>query len=252
MEEILGDGRWLAHRFDYDSGRYQFVFMPREEHRRTSFLTDHFIAPDRPRRTLERSAATAAAKPRVPLHFIFHSGLACSTLLARALDEEGVAMTLKEPAILSDVVGYRLRTRRREELDRALDDALAMLARPLVPGEPLIAKVASVGNGLAQRALEGRPDSQAICLHAPLPVFLASIARKQLVGRLWGRKLFVGLRNAGMIDLGFSDSDYFKQTDLQVAAMAWVAQQLMFVKLVERFGPDRVRTIDSETLMERP
>ena len=35
-----------------------------------------------------------------PIHFIFHTGYCCSTLLCRALDVPGVSMALKEPQIM--------------------------------------------------------------------------------------------------------------------------------------------------------
>lgn len=248
-EQIVADPRWLAHRFDHQGDRIGFVSMPREVHRATAFLNDQHIPPDLERRSLPRRAAAAAAKGTGPLHFIFHSGLAGSTLLARALDRDGAAMTLKEPAIFTDLVAYGLGAPAAAERKRALGDTLDLLARPFAPGEPVIVKTASVANGLAEDILELRPDSRALCLHAPLPVFLASIARKGLMGRLWGRKLFIGLRNARMVDLGFTDQDYFGQTDLQIAAAAWLAQQQMFARLLARFGPDRVRTIDSERVI---
>ncbi len=246
---IADDPRWLAHRFDPGRQAYHFAFMPREAHRRTSFLNDHHMAGVE-RRMIPRASASSASA-RAPLHFVFHSGLTCSTLLARALDREGVAMTLKEPTILNDLVVYRLSGARPADFDAALNETLALLARPFAPGEPVIVKTASIANSLAEAALEARPDSRALCLYAPLPIFLGSIARKGLMGRLWGRKLFIGLLNARLVDLGFADQDYLQKTDLQIAALAWLAQQAIFDRLLRRFGGDRVRSIDSETLMAR-
>jgi hypothetical protein len=42
------------------------------------------------------------------------------------------------------------------------------------------------------------------------------------------------------------------QTDLQIAAAGWLAQHALFASLVARFGPERVRTLDSETLVASP
>ena len=41
-------------------------------------------------------------------------------------------------------------------------------------------------------------------------------------------------------------------TDLQTAAIGWLAQHALFVRMIEAFGPDRVRSLDSETLMAEP
>jgi hypothetical protein len=251
-EEIAGDARWLAHRFDFRADAYEFAFMPRAVHAETSFLNEQHMEGVRERRTVARATAAKAPKDQAPLHFIFHSGLTLSTLLARALDAPGAAMTLKEPSILNDVVAFALSGGGGRERSQALDDALALLARPFEAEEPVIVKTASVANGLGEAILHARGETRALCLYAPLPVFLASIARKGLFGRLWGRKLFVGLRNAGMANLGFSDEEQFAQTDLQIAATAWLAQQRMFARLIDRFGPDRVRSMDCETVAARP
>jgi hypothetical protein len=97
-----------------------------------------------------------------------------------------------------------------------------------------------------------RPEARAVLLYAPLPTYLASIAKKGLDGRLWVRTLLAGMIDEGLIDLGFTARDYLGQTDLQVAAVGWLAHQKLFAHLVEQFGADRVRTLDSATLMADP
>src|SRR5918997_1045058 len=97
-----------------------------------------------------------------------------------------------------------------------------------------------------------RPQSNALLLYAPLPDFLRSIARKGLWGRRWVRELFIGQLRDGMVDLGLAEQHYLDLTDLQVAAAGWLAQQAVFARLVERFGAERVRTLDSATLTARP
>src|SRR3546814_8328819 len=96
-----------------------------------------------------------------------------------------------------------------------------------------------------------RPDTKALLLHAPLPEFLLSVARKGLWCRLWARELLEGLIRENLVDLGFETRDYFRLSDLQVAAVGWLAQQRLFIALANRF-PDRVRTLDSERLLAEP
>jgi hypothetical protein len=251
LDDIIMDARWLAHRFRFTEDRYEFAFMPREAHRQTAFLDTRLPTQFR-RIAVPRQAAACATKPRAPLHFIFHSGMAGSTLMARALDCDGTVMSLKEPAIMSDVVRYSLSGADAEKSRRALDEVLSLLARPFGPGEALVVKSESLSLRFAETMLEIREDSQAVCLYAPLPVFLTSLVRKGIWGRLWGRKLFLGLRNARMVDLGFSDPDYFAKSDLQIAACAWLTFHQHFARLVDRFGPQRVRTVDSETFIRAP
>src|SRR5579875_2971017 len=195
LARIIADPQWFAHRFDFRNDRYEFVLMPRETHRETAFLDVRSVPGDLERMLVPRQAARTAG-PGAPLHFIFHSGLCCSTLMARALDWKGAVMGFKEPAILGDVVRYNLSGASAEDTRRALDDAMCLLARPFQPGEALVVKTDSLSIRFAEAMLESRDDSQALCLYAPLPIFLNSLVQKGLWGRLWGRKLLIGLLDA--------------------------------------------------------
>ena len=52
-------------------------------------------------------------------------------------------------------------------------------------------------------------------------------------------------------DRGFSDEQFFGQTDLQIAAAAWLGQQRTFAQLIETC-PDRVRSLGSESFLANP
>ena len=65
---------------------------------------------------------------------------------------------------------------------------------------------------------------------------VGSVARKGMWGRLWVRDLLSKLISDGMIDLGFAPEDYLGLTDLQVAAVGWLAQQALFARLAAE-GP---------------
>lgn len=249
---IAADPNWLANRYDESVGAVHFVRLTRSEHRAVTFITDEYIPADAPRQVLRMRDAAAAAGPPAPLHFIFHSAYCCSTLLARAVDIEGVSMGLKEPLILNDMVGWRRRGGDPRQIGAALDGVLNLLARPFAAGEAVVVKPSNILNVLAPAMLALRPRSNAILLHAPLPDFLRSIARKGLWGRRWVRELFIGQLRDGIVDLGLGEQDYLDLTDLQVAAAGWLAQQAVFARLVGRFGPERVRTLDSAALTARP
>ncbi len=161
-------------------------------------------------------------------------------------------MGLKEPTILNDLVGWKRRGCDLQKLAATLDISLALLARPFEDGEVNIIKPSNIVNSLAPALLGLRPQSRAILLYAPLSTFLTSIVKKGLWGRLWVRELFAGLRSDKMIQLGFTDEQHFLQSDLQIAAAGWLAQQDYFSKLCERFGAARIRTLDSKSLLADP
>ena len=133
-----------------------------------------------------------------------------------------------------------------------LDDVLSFLARPFGPGEMVCVKPSTAVNALAPAMLTLRAESRAVLLYAPLRTYLGSIARKGLDGRLWVRTLLTGMLDDKLVNLGFGPKDYLEQTDLQVAAVGWLANQQLFARLVGQFGAERVRTLDSVTLMNDP
>jgi hypothetical protein len=251
IDEILADPRWFAHRYNWRRDDVHFVWLSRDAHRATAFLTQPELAQGAPRTIVPRRLLTGRSLVQAPFHVILHSGLTGSTLLTRALDREGVSMTLSEPPILTDIVSHRLAGASSQQTAVLLDDVLGLLARPFGPGEAVIVKMGSIGNALGGDILARRATSKALCLHAPLPVYLASAARKGLEGRIWGRKLFATLRSARMTELGFSEDELFEHTDLQIAADAWLVLHRVMGAVLARF-PERAATTDSETLITRP
>jgi len=241
---------WLAHRYDPGHDAVHFVEAGRPLRGTAAFLTDELLSPGPPL-VVRRADAVALARRPAPLHFIFHSAYCCSTLLARALDIPGTASALKEPQILNDLVGWRHRGADAARLGEVLGSALALLARPFEPGEAVVIKPSNVTNGLASAMLELRPESKAVLLHAPLPAFVASIARKGMWGRLWVRELLSKQLADGMVQLGFAPADYLLHTDLQAAAVGWLAQQALFARLAAAL-PERVRSLNSEQLVAQP
>lgn len=240
---------WLAHRYDPGQDAIHFISVDRATRARIPFLTDDEIGERQP--YIARRAVVATSKVTAPVCYIFHSAFCCSTLLANAYDRPGLAFALKEPVILQDLVGWRHQGGAPAQIGAVMGDAVRLLARPFEAGEKCVIKPSNVVNGFAPALIGGRDDAKAIMLYAPLRIFIASIARKGLTGRLWARDLLAKQVHEQFVDLGFTPQDYFRQTDLQVAAVGWLAQHAMFAKMAAKM-PDRVRTLDSEVLLARP
>jgi hypothetical protein len=253
VESVIADGRWLAHRYDETHDAVHFVQLSRDDHRRITFLTDSEIG-EVPKVVLARAECLAAAKALAPPtpRFIFHSAYCCSTLLARAFDLPGKAMGIKEPQILNDVIGLRLRGGDPRQVAAALDVALWLLARPLASGEVNVIKPSNLINPVVPGIFTLRADARALLLHAPLEAFLGSVARKEIEGRAWVRELMWKLIRQGQAErFGFTEEDLYRQTDLQVAAFGWLAQQALFADLAAKHGA-QIRTLDSEKLTAHP
>lgn len=239
------------HRFDPIRNEIHYIKATREDHRAAVFLTDEYLkGTAEPHRVSRQDIVLSDIS--APLHFIFHSGYCCSTLLAKAFDIPGKAMGLKEPVILNDLVGWKARGAEDQPFKLALADILTLLSEPFDTNETVIAKPSSLLNVLAPQILDIRRDSKALVLYAPLAEFLGSIARKGLMGRLWVRELMSKQLRDGMINLGLAGDDYIRLTDLQAAAVCWLSQQALFAALKFRFGSERVISLDSAALLKSP
>lgn len=242
-ERIFADPAWLPHRIDVAAGTIGFLNVPRDAHRSATFLDDENLK-GKEARHVRLDALPDAAPPR-ELHFIFHSGFCCSTLLARALDIPGLALALKEPAVLNDLAALG---RSGRSVARLLPPLLRLLHRPFAAGEIVVVKPSNVANNLIDPIMTQRPDARALLLYAPIRTFLISVAKKGMWGRIWIRRFYALLHADPAFEPGFGRDELFSQTDLQIAALAWLHQQARFAAIIRRYG-DRIRTLDSETLL---
>ncbi len=253
IASLVCDAEWLAHRYDERNDAIHFVHVPRADHGAVAFLTDEYLPQATDPTVFARADIIARAPAPAPVHFIFHSAFCCSTLLAHALDIDGVSMGLSEPVLLNDIIGWRHRGERDgQKLAIVLGQSLDLLARPFAPGESIVIKPSNVTNVLAPAILGMRPSARALLLHAPLDDYLGSIARKGLWSRVWVRDLLVKLMRENLIQLGLSGDDYLKLTDVQAAAIGWLAQHAYFHWLAGKFGPERIATLSSDRLTADP
>lgn len=251
IRQFLGNAAWLAHRYDAQFDAIQFRNVARDARARVPFLTDEHLGTETNIVALETAALSAAGGPVAPHHFIFHAAYCCSTLMAQAFDLPGVATSLSEPQILNDLMGWHMRGANEAALRPRLRVALNMLARPFEPTELVVIKPSNTVNSLVPLLLDTVPDAQCLMMYAPLRVFLTSIARKGVWGRLWVRKLMAQFLADGFEQFGWSAQDYFAQSDLQVAAIGWLAQFKLFGDVMAKH-PARAMLLNSEALVADP
>ncbi|HTG37535.1 hypothetical protein [Sphingomonas sp.] len=248
----LRDPDWYVHRYDPIRDAVHLIPATRQMRRQSAFLTDEYLAKAIPEAiAAPRIAALRVIEGTTRQHFIFHSAFCCSTLLANALDHPGSAMTFKEPVLLNDLSGWRRRGAGAGELRDRLGDMLRLLGASTPTEACAIIKPSNVTLALAPAMLTLRPDARALLLYAPLETFVASVASKGMWGRLWVRDLWKKLAADGLCELGFETGAAMEWTDLQVAAMGWLAQHRLFAAMADQFGP-RVVTMDSAALLANP
>lgn len=248
--KLISDPAWLPSLYDPLEDAFVFAHLPREAQRRLVFLDRRFlgeIEKSRPVRLRDLPASEIKAAAR-PVHFIFHTAFCCSTLLARALDFPGVSMGLKEPSVLVPLSDPRL-PRRAAGAPDPLDVALDLLSRPLEPGETQVIKPSNAANSLAARILDLKPQSKAIVLYSNLDAYLRSSARISMTGRVYNRQMFAQLAPVIPLKQRFTTQEVLLQTDLQIAAQVWLMQATFLHAVAQHFGPARVRTLNSKSLL---
>ena len=247
----LADPEWYAHRYVEDADAFRLIALARGEHAAMPFLTDEYLGTARAAQDIP-AADCLAELGHGRLQFLFHSAFCGSTLLTRALNRPGLAMGLSEPQVLNDLVGLRRRGAPAAAVARTADAALRLLGRAYGAGEAVVVKPSNLLNPLADLLLTLQPASQAILLYAPLETFLISVVRKGLHCRLWVRELLEGYLRQNFVGFGFTPDDYFRQSDLQVAAVGWLAQHRHFAALVAKYGAGRIATLDADRMTARP
>ena len=249
---ILGDPAWLPHRYDDAADSFRFVHVPRQAHRRATFLTDEYVEGTGEYMALPREAIDRAQLQVAPVHFVFHSAYCCSTLVARMFDREGRAMGLKEPQVLNDMIGWRQRGADPQRLAAVIDLSLALLSRPFKGDQAVVIKPSNIVNSLAPAMLGLRPEARAITLYAPIEDFLSSIAVKGLWGRQWVRKALISQARDQQLSHRFTTEELLELTDLQIAGLGWLSHHATFARMREQFGRDRVAVCDSVSLLRDP
>jgi hypothetical protein len=250
LESVLGDAQWLPHDFDRDGATLSFVRVTREMHRALPFVDERQLRDAQHWVTASSRRVLEGPLGSVPLHFVFHTGLCCSTLLVNALDATGEVAGFKEPQIFLSLLrsfetGEDLTRTRRVEL------ALRLLARPF-GARANILKPSCFANPLIPDLLRAAPAARAVLLQSDLRSFLRSVAKQGIRGRSWARQVYASCIRHFALDLGYSSQETWQQTDLQIAGLAWLMRHNHFSRLAANFGPRRTLRVAGSDLVADP
>lgn len=243
--ELMADPHWLPHVFDPARGVLGFVRVPRERLGQPAFVSEIGSDSGYARAELGLADLTHADDGGVeiatstPTTFIFHTAFCRSTLLVRALERPGVSAGLSEPGILASLVNAGAPGL------AALPAVAALLARPWATGEAVFIKPTNHANRIAPALMQALPQARAVLMTNPLPSFLAAVVRKGMMGRRWGRLLYLEMMGYAGMDLGMDAREQFAMTDLQAAGLAWFLNQRYLAGLAGMLG-ERARVLDGD------
>ena len=241
--EIAADPSWLPHRIDWAGKRMQFLKLARSSLGEAGFLADRKPAGPDGEAWLPLDAVMAMQVDSGPIHFLFHTAFCRSTLLARALDRPGEVAALNEPHIFAALAGAGVAP--GQPGAPLLAPVLKLLARSFPDEASVVVKPTNHANALIPAILAALPDARAILMTNPLPSFLAAVIRKGMMGRRWGRTLYLEMQSYAGLDLGMDAREQFAMTDLQAAALAWLLAQRWFAMQQDRFG-ERLAVLDGD------
>ncbi|GGD59152.1 hypothetical protein GRI62_00930 [Erythrobacter arachoides] len=241
---IAADPRWLPHSIDLASERMLFVHIDAGDLTAPGFLAD--IDPGAAHNAcwLPFDAVRSMQVEAGPLHFIFHTAFCRSTLLARALNIEGISVGMAEPGVIAHLASAG------ERAHGLIGPVCNLLSRQWETAggrsAAVFVKPTNHANALIPALLSARPDATAVLMTNPLPTFLRSVDSRALMGRRWGRQLYLETMGYIGMDLGLDGREQFLMTDLQAAGIAWFLSQRYFAGLLN--GPDaaRVRLLDGD------
>lgn len=218
----------------FDNGQAVFVPMDRTAYHRSIFL-DHRIAAaaDNQRMAVPTEALTADLPAAQPLSWIFHMAHCGSTLLARALDDPGASLVLREPLALRQAA-----IQRRPDL---LGLVLPMLAKRYRSDAPTLIKANVPVNFLLGALAATDPKARAIMLYLPLRAYLLAILRHDN-HRNWLRNVTTQLAPY----LG----DWSAYSDAERGAALWLAQVTAFSTTIAAMP--NARALDAERLFDAP
>jgi hypothetical protein len=253
VRDVALNPEWLPHVFESNGQHLTSVFVPMAKRANLLFLSDGHYRGEFRKETFPAAAVASEVviAGQAPLHFVFNTSFCCSTLLAKALEVPGVSASLREPNILVDVAERLIQARGGENAPQ-LELALRLLERPLAGSRAIIVKPSNFANRLLEPALALREGSRAVLLYSDAGTFLRSVLKRGLLARINARRLYQNLVAWTELEFGFSDHDTFQQTDLQVAALAWLMQIAHFQSIADRFGPERVMVVDAADLLSEP
>ncbi|MEQ1689177.1 MAG: hypothetical protein ABL874_11450, partial [Sphingopyxis sp.] len=167
LDPLFGSPDHYLHSFEGDAAL--FVPMDRTAYRRSIFL-DQRISPAEGQVVRVSQGLLVQAPAACPTGWIFHMAHCGSTLLARALDELGGGLMLREPLALRQLA-------LQPDLGAMLAPTLALLSRRYPVSDATVIKANVPVNFMLDRISASDPQARAIFLYCRLPDYLCAILR---------------------------------------------------------------------------
>lgn len=248
ISDLIGNPDYYLLGFDHQDA--VFVHMTRECYTRSIFFDGRIVTSNDNaiRVPVEhlRSAISQfdASAPRIG--WIFHMAHTGSTLLARALDQTGKNLVIREPATLR-ALGVEARASGSDSAawTSKLHISLKMLDRRYAEQESVIVKANVPVNAIIPDLLARCTHAKAILLHFGLDDYLIAILRSTN-HRKWVEHIFAEMR----LDQLPENFQIAPLSTAEKAAALWLFQIRIYTETLAE-NPD-IRSLDANVLFDEP
>lgn len=243
------DAAWFPLDLNVPERSFSFARIDVEALERSTFMDTRLDAAIAQVETVPADALAAMPAPAMPPAWLLHTSFCGSTLLARALHVPACQVALKEPLLLRRLGDARHAGRDPGEL---CELSARLLSRPWTAGGGVLIKATHAALNVAPDLLAATPASRAVLLTSSLDDFLVSNLKKNADTQAKIPALAERALQAGTLHLRLPPQALQPPDLLCAAALQWAAQRDLVASLASRFGSDRVRVLDFETLLAAP
>lgn len=208
------------------------VTLTRDNYSRSTFLDDRLDhATDITSVSLSelKTAANQHLPPR-QMGFIFHIAFCGSTLLSRCLDQPGICLPYKEPAILHALSHYKRSLEEQGydiDVNEQLSLCLALLGRTFSATEIPVIKPSDTCNNMIGPFISHHPDNAGLLLYRNLRPYALSMlehpSRRGFMRQCLDRGR-MDLKRLGILQ----EVDTSTLNDAQTAAYLWLSQLYLY------------------------
>jgi hypothetical protein len=191
--------------------------------------------------------------PAPKLSYVFHMAHGGSTLLARALDVQGMNIVYREPAALRQLgvvaADGQLGANPSEIWRRVFKLSTVLLAKKYQKGERVIIKANVPVNFIIPQLMNVHPNTRGIILFAGLEDYLLSILKSQ-GHRTWVRNIVDEIGNGLDTIIGMTKEERKALSDAEAAACLWMAQIHLFDNALKKYA--NLKSLDAEAFFGNP
>ncbi len=199
-----------------------------------------------------------------PIHYVLHTALCCSTLLARYFDLISSCLVLREPNMLAQIAirrpfglaeagtnnGQHIH-KGVEEWQQQLSICLKLLGRTYTANEVVVIKVNDACNFIGDVLLSNDARSKIVFLYVEIRTFLLSVLKSQR-RRTWLRRRLADNRKAAQAVPLLSAIDTASLSDAERGAYLWLINSAICDRLRTGLDSERVLPLDGERVAEAP